>query len=189
MFKYFFNALEIYENTGSADQVLDHASKIEDQSDRESTLSKLTKYFARTGNLEASRRFLSAIRADLNRVRCLYEVAQLLKKKNQIEHGRAFLQQAFQEASNLEDKNWGTAEILLSLSSVSHDFGDEGEATKLLNRAIAIGLADSGPGGSKLLFGCAMQLKKWNRPEDARALAEKTKDGWILKGMLGLLKD
>jgi hypothetical protein len=181
MYKHFFKALEVLKTTSSVDEVFQHVEQIEGQADRESTLVKLAKFFARQGRTDQASRFVFAIRDEHQRILCLQEVARVLRRKGSLELGQPFIKQACEEVANFKGSHWDTANLFLSLSSELYEFGDASEALALLYRAMDLAGLGRGVGTSKFLCFSSMQLAKWKRPEEARAVAEKIDHDWFRK--------
>src|SRR5215472_14721789 len=67
MFKQFFSALEILEETKSSQRVFDYVEGL-DEFDRDPTFKKVAKYFARAGRADEALRFSAAIRGPENQL-------------------------------------------------------------------------------------------------------------------------
>lgn len=187
MLKPFLNALDLLDETGSADCVFRHINRIENQGERESTLKMLVKYFARQGNLEQARRFTDAIRDQTVSIHCLQEVARELRRKGYTEAGSGFLQTAYEKAKTLKADASHTAFIFFAVSVELHDSGRVVDALELLREAIR--LESSGRIlSSKFLWGCSMQLARWGFREEATTAAESIQEDGFRKYALDRLK-
>jgi tetratricopeptide (TPR) repeat protein len=188
MLKHFLGGLDILEQTGSADSVFQFVEQIDKQTDRESTFTMLAKYFARQGRLDQASRFTAAISDDLVSVRCLQEVARELRRKGNLEAGRTILQNAYEKSTKIKAANLNAPHLFLALGREFHDYGRVEEAVALLQRAIDLATSASTIGDSKFLYGCSIQLAKWNRPDEAKLLAGKIQHDWFRKHALADLE-
>jgi tetratricopeptide (TPR) repeat protein len=188
MLKHFLGGLDILEQTGSADTVLQYVEQIDKQTDRESTLRMLAKYFARQGRLDQASRFTAAISDDIVSARCMQEVARELRRKGNFEAGRTILQSAYEKAIKVRAANLNAAHLFLALGCEFHDYGRVDEAVALLQRAINLATSRSMIGDSKFLYGCSIQLARWNRPDEAKLLAGKIQHDWFRKHALADLE-
>ena len=172
MFKQFFSALEILEETKSSQRVFDYVEGL-DEFDRDPTFKKVAKYFARAGRADEALRFGAAIRGPENRIHGFVELARVLKRKGKTDLAKNLLQQALTEANQPQLKDWDATFLFFSLSVGFLDADEPDEALALLRRSI--GLAKAISGGihhSKFLWGCASLLARWNYSEEAKAVAE-----------------
>ena len=172
MFKQFFSALEILEETKSSQRVFDYVERL-DEFDRDPTFKKVAKYFARAGRAAEALRFGAAIRGPENRIHGFVELARVLKRKGKTDLAKNLLQQALTEANQLQLKDWDATFLFFSLSVGFLDADEPDEALALLRRSI--GLAKAISGGihhGKFLWGCASLLGRWNYPEETKAVAE-----------------
>jgi len=172
MFKQFFSALEILEETKSSQRVFDFIEGL-DEFDRDSTFKMVAKYFARAGRTDEALRFGAAIRGSKQRIHGSAEIARELKRKGYTDLAKTLLQQALAQADQLQLKDRDATFLFFSLSVGFHDADEPDEALALLRRSI--GLAKAISGGihhSKFLWGCASLLARWNYPEEAKAVAE-----------------
>lgn len=180
MFKYFFNALEVLEETGSADAVFQFVERIQHQFDREDTFKKLAKFFARQGRIHEAEKFSAGIHDEIAFTHCLQEVARELRKKGYAEHGKRFLQESYERAIHLKARDIDKANLYLVLSVELHDAGRKEDAVALLRQAIElVNKAGGKVVSSKFLAACSEQLIKWNYPEDARKVAESIQENWF----------
>src|SRR5215472_10403508 len=179
MFKQFFSALEILEETKSSQRVFDFIEGL-DEFDRDSTFKMVAKYFARAGRTDEALRFGAAIRGPKRRIHGSVEVARELKRKGKTDLAKNLLQQALTEANQLQLKDRDATFLFFSLSIGFHDADEPGEALALLRRSIELAKAISGGiRHVKFLWGCASLLARWNYPEEAKAVAEGIKIEWF----------
>jgi hypothetical protein len=176
MFKQFFSALEILEETKSSQRVFDYVEGL-DEFDRDSTFKMVAKYFARAGRTDEALSFGAAIRGPKQRIHGSAEIARELKRKGYTDLAKTLLQQALTEANQLQLKDRDATFLFFSLSVAFHDAGEPDLALALLRHSIEFAKAISGGlQQGKFLWGCASLLARWNYPEEAKAVAEGIKD-------------